>query len=183
MDCIQRREVKYDAIDESDKRLHAWAAVGFNFKTDLLFYTISSNSNGKMTQQGYIDKILKPVVSKWITPGARWTLEEDRDSGHGVSTSSVVEQWKNKHGMHRDRGDLRFYFNAPQSPELSIIEACWQSPKQYVRNVPHYDDETLRDLAVEGWSDCHRDYINGLVHDMPRRLRDVRDSEGQMAAG
>lgn len=184
MDCLQRREIKDDAIEEGDKRVHAWAAVGFNFKTPLLFYDIPSNTNGKMTQQAYISQILEPVVSKWCKePAARWTLEEDRDSGHGVSTNSVVEQWKHCHGMHRNQGNLRFYFNAPQSPELSIIEACWQSPKQYVRTVPHYDNETLRELADEGWSNCHPDFINKLVHDMPRRLKDVRDSEGQMAAG
>jgi hypothetical protein len=37
------------------KRVHAWAAVGHNFKSDLIFYEISSNTNGKITQRGYID--------------------------------------------------------------------------------------------------------------------------------
>jgi hypothetical protein len=35
------------------KRVHAWAAVGHNFKSDLIFYEISSNTNGKITQRGY----------------------------------------------------------------------------------------------------------------------------------
>lgn len=47
-DCIQHQEVR--ANEEKDlKKIHAWAAVGWEFKLPLTFYEISSNSNGKMT--------------------------------------------------------------------------------------------------------------------------------------
>ena len=48
------------------KRIHAWGAIGYNFKSELKFYDIPSNSNGKMTQKDYIEQILEPVVKPWI---------------------------------------------------------------------------------------------------------------------
>jgi hypothetical protein len=60
-DCIQQRDEKTDE-ERVIKRLHAWAAVGYNFKSPLLSYDIKSNTNGKMTQKDYINQILEPVV-------------------------------------------------------------------------------------------------------------------------
>ena len=43
-DCIQER----DAPKEKDlKRYHCWAAVGWDFKSDIIFYD-AGNGNGKM---------------------------------------------------------------------------------------------------------------------------------------
>ena len=44
------------------KRIHARAAISHNFKSDLTFYDIPSNSSGKMTQHAYINQILEPVA-------------------------------------------------------------------------------------------------------------------------
>lgn len=35
-------------------KLHAWAAVGYNFKSELVFYT-TDNNNGKMSNTVYIN--------------------------------------------------------------------------------------------------------------------------------
>ena len=36
--------------NELDKKcLHVWGAVGYNFKSELVFYTVPSNRNGKIT--------------------------------------------------------------------------------------------------------------------------------------
>jgi hypothetical protein len=60
-DCIQEPDQKKkkkkgggnDDIDTSYK-LHAWACIGHNFKSDLVFYD-AGNSNGKMTHDCYIN--------------------------------------------------------------------------------------------------------------------------------
>lgn len=36
------------------KRYHWWAAVGHSFKSDVHFYEIPGNTNGKMSQQVYV---------------------------------------------------------------------------------------------------------------------------------
>ena len=61
-DYIQHREEKDGYKKKELKKVHAWAAVGYDFKSPLTFYTIPSNNNGKMTQKAYIEQILTPVV-------------------------------------------------------------------------------------------------------------------------
>ena len=66
-DCIQYKNEPTGEEKELNK-IHAWAAAGYDFKSDLTFYSISSNKNGKMTQRAYIDQILEPVVKPWLKP-------------------------------------------------------------------------------------------------------------------
>ncbi len=74
------------------KRKHCWAAVGYNFKLDIIFYDVPGNKNGKLTHQVQIDSILEPVVKPWITAGEDFVLEEDGDSDHGPSKKNPVRK-------------------------------------------------------------------------------------------
>jgi hypothetical protein len=172
-DCIQVREEKDDYEKKELKKVHAWAAVGWEFKSPLVFYEISSNSNGKMTQRAYIEQILEPVVKPWIAKDHSFTLEEDGDSGHGPGPSNIVRTWKNIN-------KLDYYFNCHSSPDLTPIENFWQPPKQYVKKFPHWDEGDTRELALEGWEKVSQDFINNRVDSMPKRLQDCIDMDGQM---
>ena len=104
------------------KKAHTWAVVGHNFKSKLVFYDVPTNTNGKMTAQAYVDKILEPVVKPWIQENNNFVLEEDRDSGHGISVkltpaTKLVKDWKEANG-------LTSFFNCSGSPDLSPIEDC-----------------------------------------------------------
>src|SRR5438876_9879461 len=67
--------------DTEEPRVHCWSSVGWNHKSDLIrFFT--PNSVGKMSQQVYIEQILKPVVQPWIKEGRDFILLDDNDSGH-----------------------------------------------------------------------------------------------------
>ncbi|KAF2175431.1 hypothetical protein K469DRAFT_610770, partial [Zopfia rhizophila CBS 207.26] len=154
-------------------RVHAWAAVGWEFKSPLTFYDIASNNNSKMTQKDYIKQILEPVVLPWINKGQQFILEEDGDSGYGPSKSNIVQAWKQKH-------NLQHYFNCHSSPDLSPIENRWQPPKQYVKKFPHWDEQDTRELAIEGWDKVTQKFINTRVLSMPQRLKDVIAKEGQL---
>lgn len=63
--------------------IFGWAAVEYNFKSDIIFYDVPGNKNGKLTHQVYINSILEPVVKAWIMAGEDFVLQEDGDSGHG----------------------------------------------------------------------------------------------------
>ena len=129
--------------DEKRKRFHLWAAVGYNFISPLVFYE-PTNTNGKMSQEVYINQILEPYVSKWLADGLDFTMEEDNDSGYGtMNPKSPAAIWKKNHR-------LKWYGNAPYSPDLAIIEACWSAPKHHVKKLPHYGDETTKELILEG---------------------------------
>ena len=59
--CIKKTKKK-----KSDElyRFHCWGAIGYNFKSRLIFYTVPSNKNGKLTQAVYLEYILKREVGR-----------------------------------------------------------------------------------------------------------------------
>ncbi|KAK4129395.1 hypothetical protein N657DRAFT_660760 [Parathielavia appendiculata] len=116
-DCILEKEMP---AEKDQKRLHCWAAVGYDFKSPLVWYGVPGNSNGKMAMQVYRDHILEPVVGGWLR--------------EGQSFSNIVRAWKEQNG-------LESFFNCAQSPNFSPIEKAWQGPKQYVKKRPCWDDE------------------------------------------
>ena len=81
----------------------------------------------------------------------------------------------------REENKLIFYKNYANSPDLVPIENCWLSPKQYIRSQPHWDDETFKELILEGWEKVSQEYVNERVLSMPKRLQDVIDGKGKMA--
>jgi hypothetical protein len=70
-----------------------------------------------MSQKYYKDIILGGIMKEWIDRGGEFVLEEDRDSGHGLRSRDMTK-------FKKELG-LRYYFNAPSSPDLSPIEAIW----------------------------------------------------------
>ncbi|KNG52861.1 hypothetical protein TW65_09314 [Stemphylium lycopersici] len=110
---------------------HIWGAVGYNFKSNLIFYNTPGNKNGKLSLQVYRDQILEPVVKGWVQNDPYFIVEEDNDSGHGGgSNSNIVATWKRKN-------NLDFYFNCTNSPDLSPIANCWQAqPATNKSNMP-----------------------------------------------
>lgn len=180
--CIQRKETRDKKDQDQTKRVHFWGAVGYEFKSELVQYSVPGNSNGKITHKVYIQQILEPVVAEWCLEKKPWCLEEDGDSGHGlIQNSNVVEKWKKAHSMSRDSSTIyNYYANCPQSPDFAVIEDLWQYPKQYVRKRPHWDDEVVAELAQEAWTAMPQEWINRLVDSMPQRLQDCIDSKGQL---
>lgn len=158
------------------KRYHCWAAVGWNFKSELVFYEVPGNTNGKMSQRVYIDSILEPVVKPWLKAGEDFVLEEDGDSGYGSGKSNIVRDWK-------DERNLKYYFNCVHSPDLSPIENYQQVPKQTVGRQPHWDDETTITAIKQGWENLTQEKINEWIRSMPKRIDDVLDMQGKMVVG
>lgn len=130
-------------MEKDKKRFHYWAAVGHDFKSELVFYEVKDkigkeSKNGKMSHDCYVDSILDPVVKPWLKYGGwqDFVLEEDGDSGHRKPGKSIKSQnnrmavWKRKHR-------LETYQNFPHSPDLSPIENCWLIPKENLRKMPH----------------------------------------------
>ena len=100
---IQRLETNEDTKEERiSKRVHFWGAIGYNFKSNLLEYKVSTNSNGKMSQEVYISQVLDIEVVNWCKEPKRWVLEEDGDSGHGnQSKDNPVIKWKEAHKLQK----------------------------------------------------------------------------------
>ena len=181
-DCVHRKETKDRNNDDDNKRIHFWAAVGYNFKSPLIRYEVPTNNNGKMSHRVYIDSILEPIVSQWCKEDGQWAMEEDGDPGHGKGLkSNPVSQWKEAHDISNNPSSrFRSFFNCPQSPDFAPIEDTWSYPKGFVRRRPHWTDPLVEELAREAWDQIPQDWINELVDTMPQRLRDCISSGGQM---
>ena len=50
--------------------------------SNLIEYKVSTNNNGKMSQEVYVNQILEKEVVNWCKQPSRWVLEEDGNSGH-----------------------------------------------------------------------------------------------------
>lgn len=172
------------------KRLHAWAAAGYGFKSDLVFYEESTSPScpGTMSMADYQDKVLEKTVKPWLQALKPWVrdegapttfvLEEDAEAyAHGgLSKVNPVQQWKEAAG-------LRHFFNCGDSPDLSPLDSLWPPRKQWQREEPlrDWDDETLRQAAREAWAGLlPQERINVWVEFMPQRLRQVIGSDGKM---
>ncbi|KAI5463539.1 hypothetical protein BGZ63DRAFT_381682 [Mariannaea sp. PMI_226] len=161
------------------KRVHTWVAVGYNFKSEPVFYEESTSPNcaGIMTMPEYRDKVLVKAVKPWLTnPGPRaFIIEEDTDSfAHGsASKVNLVQQWKEDNGV-------RCHFNCGESPDLSPLDSLWPPRKQWtLAEAPKdWEDETLQQVVRDVWAGLDQERINMWVDFMPQRLRQVLDTEG-----
>lgn len=162
------------------KKLHAWAAVGHGFKSELVFYdeSTSPNNTGLMSMEAYRDSILAGPVKGWLSGGGAqsFILEEDIEAfAHGgASKVNIAQQWKEANG-------LRCYFNCLDSPDLSPLDSLWPAHKQWsVEPLKDWEPETLRQAVRDVWDALEQERINMWVDFMPQRLRQVVDSEGRM---
>lgn len=171
-DCVVERR---DPSVKQQKKVHAWGAIGYDFKSDLIFYEVDTNGNGKMSHEVYLDSVLKPVVLSWKLAGHDFVLEEGGDSGHGTSKHNPVRVFKERNG-------IECYFNCALSPDLSPIENGWFPVKNQVRKAPHWDAETTIELAREGWANIKQETINKWIDSIPDRLKQVIRGAGKLTA-
>lgn len=163
------------------KRIHCWGALGYGYKSELVFYeeSTSPNCSGVMAMTDYRDKVLDKTVRAWLTTGAQsFILEEDTDAfAHGsLSKVNPVQQWKEANG-------LRHYFNCGESPDLSPLDAVWPPGKQWATGpLKDWEDETLRGVVREAWLGLDQARLDMWVDFMPQRLRQVMESEGRMVS-
>jgi hypothetical protein len=59
-DCIQEQLNRDD--EKHFEAAHSWAAIGYDFKSNLNFYNVPGNKNGKLSLTAYHDQILEPIV-------------------------------------------------------------------------------------------------------------------------
>lgn len=128
-------------IENEKFNAHFWAAVGYDFKSDLYEYRISLNNNGKMTATYYCDYILKKIVKLWLKEGQEFILEEDCDSAHRLQ---IVQEYKKKEG-------IKAFYNAAGSLDLSPIENLWRKPAMVIESLLYNNRYDLVADVKEAW--------------------------------
>ncbi|KAJ1334034.1 transposase [Microdochium nivale] len=153
-------------------RLHCWAAVGHDFKSDLVWYTSVGSISQAITQNAYMDDVLTKTVKRWIRKGDKFVLEEDIARKH-VLNQSVVKQWAEVY-------KLKCHASSTRSPDLSPIEDVWRAVREHLKTHIVWDEETLREAAKEAWEAVSQERINEWVASMPQRHRDVMNAGGYL---
>lgn len=172
------RNLREDPAPEepTDEKVHCWACIGYGFKSPLVRYR-AGNQNGKMTQKVYLEEILQPHVGEWLARGENFVLEEDNDSGHGTSARNIVKTWK-------EEQNLRYFFNAPYSPDLTPIENVWRGPDSAVFKNARFCEtsDDVMAFAEEGYHAVSQATINDWCRGVRQRYKDCLENGGRLVA-
>ena len=166
-DCLQWKKKRKDPY------FHIWAAIGWNYKSELVFYG-EGKGMGNITMERYLDEVFCPyILPEWeeaCMNGDSWILEEDNDGGHGTRSKDNIVQ--------RLRNCMESYANPPRSPDLAPIENVWRILKQRVKQ---HRPRTLADLKywlIIEWEAITYEEINRLIDSMPQRIRQCVERNG-----
>ena len=87
--CIQH-QLSLLSKQKNRKCKYYWAIIKYNFKSDIIFYDVLSNKNGKFMLQIYINFIFEPIVKFWIMAREDFVLEEKGDLGYDLSKKNPI---------------------------------------------------------------------------------------------
>lgn len=173
-DCLEANAATVDAEAMRGKkqgpRLHAWAAVGHDFKSELVWYKHVGALSQAVTQNAYIDDILTKNVKKWIRRGDKFVLEEDVARKH-VLNQAVVKQWAEVY-------KLKVTASSTRNPDLSPIEEAWAEARSYLKEHIVWDEKALKEAVTESWEKVTQSRINEWVASMPQRHRETMEAGG-----
>jgi transposase len=166
-DCIQirRRQTKVE--------FSVWAAVGWNFKSPLIFYE-KTGLNGGFTAEDYQRDILEGYIKPTFTKihNRHYIIQEDNDGSHGTKTKN------NPNARWKQQSTLQFLLWPLQSPDLSPIENVWRLLKSRVRQRNATSKAELQQFILQEWEKISQEEINSLILEMPDRLISCRYRNG-----
>jgi hypothetical protein len=149
-----------------------------------------------MTKAVYLQQVLKGEITTWAA--GDWVLEQDRDSGHGFfltrekiglqdgsrNPGCSVSKWMKANS-------IEFYFDPPDSPDLSLIENVWKYVSQKLQALDFVPNsrEQLIETINRIWDEMPQEWINlritgGIDHhgkqipSMQDRWEDLRVARG-----
>ncbi|RFU30485.1 hypothetical protein B7463_g5848, partial [Scytalidium lignicola] len=180
LDCIQF------TFHSGHKSVMAWAAIRYNYKSELYFVSYEGEGKG-FTQQKYAKQILQGLLKEifedlekgYKTPGTYWCVE-DNSRMHGKK--DTVRNKGICNGI-RIKCHIKSIDWPPQSPDLNPIENIWQVLKQLLRNRKPAGGWKLEELKVamqDIWENeiSIERHINHFIDTMPERIAKVRMRKG-----
>ncbi|KAJ6789161.1 hypothetical protein PWT90_03285 [Aphanocladium album] len=181
--------------DHDVRRVHAWAAIGHGFRSELVFYDdqTGAKSLGIMTPASYQDVILEQHVRSWpvgedvttdadgaeVRRSSKIVWEEDCNphAAGGNTIDRSAEAWKDERRLHRHKG-------CAEAPDLCPLDVIFPPGKQWTTTEPgllqDWEPETLRRAARQAWAAVDQERVNLWVELMPQRLGQVIETEGAM---
>lgn len=119
--------------------MNAWGAIGFGYKSPLLFLK-GTGKSGAFKQTDYLSQILAPriegiietfaAITHKLKPAVEPLFMEDGNSAHGhKSKYNCCAKWRIAHG-------IILMPHPSTSPDMNPIEKCWRYIKQKLYRLP-----------------------------------------------
>lgn len=174
LDCIQF------TFHSGRKSLHCWAAIGYNFKSKLVFVSMEGEGKG-FTQKKYEKQILRGVLGDICKErrGLGFFCVEDGSKVHGKTNTR-----RNRGLCNQARVECCIISIdwPPSSPDLNPIENVWRILKQKLRNRnPNggWSLEQLMEAVQDIWeNEIKVEDYNKYIDSLPERLEKVRLRKG-----
>ena len=84
---------------------HVWTCVGWNFKSELIFYGLDEDESRNMTQELYVNKMLS-IIKKYRddvkVKNKSFIFQEDNDGGYDTRSK------ENSTRLYKDQINLDF---------------------------------------------------------------------------
>jgi hypothetical protein len=148
--------------------VHAWGAIGYGYKSPLLFIQ-GSGKSGAFVQKDYLVQILEPyiegfledfaLITHTLSPVAEPLFMEDGNPAHGhKSTTNCCARWRTVHGVI-------LMPHPSTSPDMNPIEKCWRWIKQRLHRRQHQptNEAEMQAAVREEWDAIPQEWINGLI--------------------
>lgn len=152
--------------------------VSVGFKSQLVFYSAVEEvdykfKNGKerkqkqkfggpMTQERYVEEILKSIVRRrqryCQRNGMEFIFQEDNDSAHGTrSEENICKHYKCLINLD--------YIDdwPPKSPDLNPIEMVWRIVKSRVKLHHSMSETQLREAIQKEWDAIKQEEIDDII--------------------
>ncbi len=154
-----------------------WAAVGWDFKSPLVFLD-GYSARGGCTKKDYIDQVLVAMVveiSEVMLEHYGYSLLylEDGNRIHGLTGTQNLAELKEELG-------IRAMNEWPaSSPDFNPIEQVWRSLKQRLsQRGPWLRIDDLKAALLEEYNKLPQEEIRRYIRSMPERIREGRERNG-----
>ncbi len=153
--------------DAHPPKVMIWGGIGFNFKTDLIFFTKG------VTSETYIKEAIVGSHLKYRADLAfgpqNWLLQEDNARPHtAIHTQNCLKKLK--------INTLPIW--PPYSPDLSPIEIIWAIMKRRIEKYKPTNLQQLMQVISYVWNQLDYFTIDCLVDSFPIRLQKCIENNG-----
>lgn len=158
-------------------RIMVWAAIGFNFKSQLVIFPQQKNKDerkNKMTYRldarSYVRKCLAPIVPALV--GGKRIFQHDGASAHGRGSANSVA------GRYLAKKGVKVTFHPPYSPDLSEVEKVWPILNRKVAELMPQTLDELIAAAKQAWAAIPQSALNAVCKVFGSACKKVKKNGG-----
>lgn len=145
-----------------------WGGIGFNFKTDLIFFTKGVNSTTYINE-AIVGSHLKYKADMAFGPH-NWLLQEDNARPH---TATYTQNCLKRLNINT----LQIW--PPYSPDLSPVEIIWAIMKRRIEKYKQSNLQQLMQVINYVWNQLDYFTIDCLIDSFPKRLQKCIENNGE----